>query len=282
MRYRSGVMEPDFTSSGMGVDRYILFLFFGRLHEACPVFFRKIKRELSGLKEITDKIAENDLEFTAVSSGIDEVNEVVASLAHLKEALQESLETVGHGTGENVRLRALSHDIKTPLTIIRKCGIDGGRKRFPENKKWNKTILENTGQIESYLTAMRNVLKEENDAEELISVSADSLQQMLCTGKANGGGENIFRSKSYRMGGSLSNGGEIPDPKSTDFAGMGKSGRQCAGVYRSDARYHPGGSRGTGNDSKSGACSLQFCVIDYGKWIFPKRSAKRTQESLPD
>ena len=39
--------------------------------------------------------------------------------------------------------------------------------------------MENTGQIESYLTAMRNVLKEENDAEELISVSADSLQQML-------------------------------------------------------------------------------------------------------
>ena len=92
MRYRSEVMNRILPRPEWVLIGTFLFLFFGQTAWLVRYFSGKLKRELSGLKEITDKIAENDLEFTAVSSELTEVNEVVASLAHLKEALQESLE----------------------------------------------------------------------------------------------------------------------------------------------------------------------------------------------
>lgn len=181
MRYRSEFVNKILPQPEWVLFGTFLILFLGQTAWLVCHFSGKLKRELSGLKQITDKIAENDLEFTAVYSELKEVNEVVASLSHLKEALQESLERQWDMEREKtLRLRALSHDIKTPLTIIRgNAELMAEEEISAEQKKWNQTILENTGQIESYLTAMRNVLKEENDAEERICISADTLQQLL-------------------------------------------------------------------------------------------------------
>ena len=67
---------------------------------------------------------------------------------HLKEALQESLERQWDMEREKtLRLRALSHDIKTPLTDQSGNAELMAEEISGEQKKWNKTILENTGQV---------------------------------------------------------------------------------------------------------------------------------------
>lgn len=289
MCYRSEVMNRILPRPEWVLIGTFLLLFFGQTAWLVRYFSGKLKRELSGLKEITDKIAENDLEFTAVSSELTEVNEVVASLTHLKEALRESLERQWDMEREKtLRLRALSHDIKTPLTIIRgNAELMAEEEISGEQKKWNKTILENTGQIESYLTAMRNVLKEENDAEELISVSADSLQQMLFA-QASQMAEakhlpievvrmesfpqtdvkfrirkvQILRAWENLVGNAL----EYTDPT--------RGIRVEAAVQDVMVQETAVGEMTV----KSGACSLRFCVTDYGNGFSQKDLRCGTQE----
>ena len=56
-------------------------------------FGRKLKKQLACLTEATARISENDLEFAAETSEIREVDEVMASLEKMKEALKVSLKT---------------------------------------------------------------------------------------------------------------------------------------------------------------------------------------------
>lgn len=279
MRYRSEVMNRILPRPEWVLIGTFLFLFFGQTAWLVRYFSGKLKRELSGLKEITDKIAENDLEFTAVSSELTEVNEVVASLAHLKEALQESLERQWDMEREKtLRLRALSHDIKTPLTIIRgNAELMAEEEISGEQKKWNKTILENTGQIESYLTAMRNVLKEENDAEELISVSADSLQQMLFAQARQMAEAKHLPIEVVRMG-ALSQTEAKFRIRKVQILRAWENLVGNALEYTDPMRGIRVEAEAQETTAKSGACSLRFCVIDYGNGFSRKDLLYGTQE----
>lgn len=57
-------------------------------------FSKKMKKQLKELSVITEKIAENNLEFETKASDIKEINEVMVSLGQMKEALQ--------GIGRNI------------------------------------------------------------------------------------------------------------------------------------------------------------------------------------
>ena len=54
-------------------------------------FAKKLKQELGKVQGITEKIAENDLEFEADASDIREMDEVLFSLSKMKTALKTSL-----------------------------------------------------------------------------------------------------------------------------------------------------------------------------------------------
>lgn len=83
-------------------------------------FSKNLKKRLEQLENVTQKISENDLEFSVGASDIKEINDVFYSLGQMKEALQISLKKQWDmETEQNRQMRALVHDIKTPLTIIR-------------------------------------------------------------------------------------------------------------------------------------------------------------------
>ena len=54
-------------------------------------FAKKLKRELRQLREVTEKIGQNDLEFETGPSQIKEIDDVMSSLSGMKEALKDSL-----------------------------------------------------------------------------------------------------------------------------------------------------------------------------------------------
>ena len=126
-------------------------------------FGRKLKKQLACLTEATARISENDLEFAAETSEIREVDEVMASLEKMKEALKVSLKTQWDTEQlKKQQLSALTHDIKTPLTVVRgNAELLVEAELQEDDRECAEEILKNTGFMADYLDSMRQVLKKE-------------------------------------------------------------------------------------------------------------------------
>lgn len=83
-------------------------------------FAKKVNVELQTLLEATEKIQEQDLDFSVGSSNIEEIGMVLNGIDKMKSSLKISLE--GQWLLEKQKreqVAALAHDIRTPLTIVR-------------------------------------------------------------------------------------------------------------------------------------------------------------------
>ena len=130
-------------------------------------FAKTMKKRLEQLQSVTQKISENDLEFAVQTTDIKEINRVLYSLEHMKDALQKSLRKQWDMEAEQTRqVRALVHDIKTPLTIIKgnaelsaedveeMLSVSGEASKpsaFAGSAACQKQILEHTEEMEEYL-----------------------------------------------------------------------------------------------------------------------------------
>ncbi len=123
-------------------------------------FARKLNRQLEELRGITEKIAENDLEFQTSPSDIREIDGVMKSLSHLKDALKNSLSAQWDMEQQKQeQLASLTHDIKTPLTIIKgNAELLAESELSHENKECADYILSNASDIQKYLDRMKDVL----------------------------------------------------------------------------------------------------------------------------
>lgn len=80
----------------------------------------KLSRELRPILKATEKIAEQDLDFQTSKSKITEFNQVLSGLDHMRVALRESLmENWKAEQDKQNQITALTHDLKTPLTVAR-------------------------------------------------------------------------------------------------------------------------------------------------------------------
>ena len=80
----------------------------------------KLSRELRPILKATEKIAEQDLDFQTSKSKITEFNQVLNGLDHMRVALRDSLmENWKAEKDKQNQISALTHDLKTPLTVAR-------------------------------------------------------------------------------------------------------------------------------------------------------------------
>lgn len=123
-------------------------------------FAKKLNCQLGELRKITDKIAENDLEFETNASEIKEIDDVMDSLSKMKKALRDSLTAQWDMEQQKQeQLAALTHDIKTPLTIIKgNAELLAEAGLAAEDKECTGYILSNVGNIEQYLEHIKQVL----------------------------------------------------------------------------------------------------------------------------
>lgn len=133
------------------------------------LFGRRLSEKLSGLQEATEHIQRENLEFTVKPSGIREIDEVLASLDQMKDALHASLKQQWElERSRREQISALAHDIKTPLTIIR--GNAELLAETPQNtaqQEYNGYILRSAGDIEAFV----------QEVIDLSSLQAGSLRQ---------------------------------------------------------------------------------------------------------
>ncbi|TPV44490.1 sensor histidine kinase [Bacillus dicomae] len=129
-------------------------------------FGKSLAKEMLILRNVTDKIQKEDLDFQVEQSKIKEVNEVLTSLVKMKDELNHSLRTQWNmETNRREQIAALAHDIKTPLTILR-----GNAELLNESmldlnqKKCNEHILKSIDEMEIYMKSLLDITKCEEGA----------------------------------------------------------------------------------------------------------------------
>ena len=119
-RYRNDWMNQHFPNADLlmiGSMMVSILLIFITL---TFYYASKLSRELSTILKATEKIAEQDLDFQTSQSTIKEFNQVLSGLDHMRVALRESLmENWKAEQDKQNQISALTHDLKTPLTVAR-------------------------------------------------------------------------------------------------------------------------------------------------------------------
>lgn len=127
------------------------------------LFGKKLVRRMSGMQNATEKIQNQDLEFTVESSGIEEIDNVLWSLDKMKETLKVSLKKQWKMEKERRKqISALAHDIKTPLTVVRgNADLLLKTNQTQEQKEYTDFIKDSTNQMEQYIKMLIEISKAE-------------------------------------------------------------------------------------------------------------------------
>lgn len=132
------------------------------------IWAKKISKELNPLLEASEEIGKQNLDFQVKKSNIQEFNAILDSLEKMKIGLSESLRTNWREEEKKRnQISALSHDIKTPLSIIKGNSELLGETNLTENQEsYLNYIGENTNRIGKYIETLMLVNKS-NQANEL-------------------------------------------------------------------------------------------------------------------
>lgn len=132
------------------------------------IWAKKISKQLNPLLEASEEIGKQNLDFQVKESNIQEFNVILESLDKMKVGLSESLRTNWREEEKKRnQISALSHDIKTPLSIIKgNSELLGETNLTKEQETYLNYIRKNTNRIGKYIETLMLVNKS-NQANEL-------------------------------------------------------------------------------------------------------------------
>ena len=132
------------------------------------IWANKISKELNPLLKASEEIRKQNLDFQIKNSNIQEFNAILESLEKIKLGLSESLRTNWREEEKKRnQISALSHDIKTPVSIIKgNSELLGETNLTEEQQTYLNYIRKNTNRISKYIETLMLVNKS-NQANEL-------------------------------------------------------------------------------------------------------------------
>lgn len=154
--FSSAALRRIFPSAEPFLLLTLLLLFFADLIFFILHYAKKLEKELLLLQDASEQIRLQNLDFTGSRTRILEFNRVLDSLLLLRDELKSSLESQWQMQQQQKKqISALAHDIKTPLTILRgNAELLQESNLNEEQRIYNTFILENTAQIQMYVTRM--------------------------------------------------------------------------------------------------------------------------------
>ena len=132
------------------------------------IWAKKLAKELNPLLEASEEIGKQNLDFQVKKSNIQEFNAILDSLEKMKVGLSESLrKNWREEEKKRNQISALSHDIKTPVSIIKgNSELLGETNLTEEQQTYLNYIRKNTSRIDKYIETLMLVNKS-NQANEL-------------------------------------------------------------------------------------------------------------------
>lgn len=129
-------------------------------------FGRKLARKMNGLQEATQRIQEQELDFSIQYSGIAEIDQVLRSMDQMRDALKNSLEQQWNlERRRRAQISALAHDVKTPLTIVRgNVELLSETEQSDEQREYTEYIAQSARQMEAYIKTLIEITNTETAA----------------------------------------------------------------------------------------------------------------------
>ena len=124
-------------------------------------FAKAMRMQISPLAEATANISEKNLDFDTGHSNIKEIEDVLAAFSDMKESLKASLDHEWRSAqAQKEQISALTHDIKTPLTVV--CGnadLLEETELNEQQKSYVAYISNSCKQMQSYMQTLIDVTK---------------------------------------------------------------------------------------------------------------------------
>lgn len=140
-------------------------------------FSKNLSKKLLAVRETTENIQRQNLEFERFHSDITEIEEILDSLCQMKDALRAALEEQWESKRQmKEQIGALVHDIKTPLTVIKgNTELLTEEEDEEEKREYLAYIGQNVSEIEGYLAVLWELLASEEERYETVKVECHML-----------------------------------------------------------------------------------------------------------
>lgn len=131
---------------------------------AALLFYRdKLKAPLAELQAASQKIAENNLDFTISRQGRDELGRLCASFEIMRAALAENLSEMWRQTEARRQLNAaFAHELRTPLTVIKGYNEMLRASENASTRETAATMQRHITRMESYVNSMSRLQRLED------------------------------------------------------------------------------------------------------------------------
>lgn len=136
-------------------------------------YFTKLKTPLKVLTKASDRIAENELDFSLGYAGSDEMAKLCAAFEKMRSALDDNNRRMLHMIDERKQLNdAYTHDLRTPIAVL-KGHTEMLAKYLPAGKLSEKEVLETVEIMSSHVSRLEQFVESMNTVQKLEDLSIE-------------------------------------------------------------------------------------------------------------
>lgn len=149
---------------------------------AVMLFYRnKLKQPLARLRAASEKIAENDLDFSMEYDSRDELGELAASFEMMRATLAGNFSEMWRQVEERRQLNAaFAHELRTPLTVLKGCNEMLQASEHLQTRETAATMGKHISRMETYVNSMSRLRRLEDTQPEYKPVSLRPFLSSLC------------------------------------------------------------------------------------------------------
>ena len=126
---------------------------------AVLLFYRnRLKKPLAELRAASEKIANNDLDFSIGYDSNDELGQLCASFEIMRATLADNFSKMWRQVEERKALNAaFAHDLRTPLTVLKGYNEMLQASENPQTQKTAATMGKHISRMECYVSSMSSL-----------------------------------------------------------------------------------------------------------------------------
>ena len=131
---------------------------------AALLFYRnRLKKPLAELRTASEKIANNDLDFSIDYDNSDELGQLCASFEIMRTTLADNFSKMWRQVEERKALNAaFAHDLRTPLTVLKGYNEMLQASENPQTQETAAIMGKHISRMESYVSSMSNLRRMED------------------------------------------------------------------------------------------------------------------------
>lgn len=148
---------------------------------AALLFYRnKLKKPLAELMAASEKISNNDLDFSIEYNSKDELGQLCSSFELMRNTLASNFSAMWRQVEERKQLNAaFAHDLRTPLTVLKGYNEMLQASEHILTRETAATMGKHISRMETYVSSMSNLRRMEDAQPEYKSVSLEPILSSL-------------------------------------------------------------------------------------------------------